>query len=146
MEMDMTTWLNFTKRSDGIITHYAPNTNESYHYGHTQTAKSDIMTWKPTGGTFVDVNVYTWLNLKYPFESQINMVSPNYSPLSTGILDYRSDISNCNGDPNDKLGATTEIKYHVFWWQCMPGYNAKVNWWDVFYNWDNAKKNKTKLY
>ena len=52
------------------------------------------------------------------------------------------------------MGATTEIKYHVFWWQSIPGFNNGIvdgtkkitNWWDIFYNWDNANNNKTKLY
>lgn len=158
MEMDMTTWLNFTKGNAGIITHWAPNSLKDYEYGNKASAKSDIETWKLSGGTFVDVNVYTWLNKSYAFENKINMISPAYN--ATVNIDYNKDISYPNA--NQMMGATTEIKYHVYWWQSMPGYNNNVldnimiggvsknigytNWWDIFYNWDDAKRNKTKLY
>ncbi len=158
MEMDITTWQNFTKGNNGIITHFAPNSLKSYEYGNKASVQSDIATWKISGGTKTDVNVYTWLNKSYVFENQINMVAPAYN--ATYNLNYKNDISYPN--PNQMMGATTEIKYHVYWWQSMPGYNNNIkdsmgtgsfkrnitmtNWWDVFYNWDNAKKNKTKLY
>lgn len=148
-ELDYNTWLNFTKGNAGIITHWAPNSLNSYEYGNKSFAKSDIQTWKPSGGTLVDVNVYTWLNKTYSFESQINMIAPG--AFATGIVDYSKDISYPNA--NQLMGATTEVKYHVFWWQSMPGYQNGIvdggktvtNWWDIFYNWDDAKRTGKKL-
>ena len=126
-------------------THYVPNAIVSYDYGQTKTAKSDIMTWKPSGGTFVDVNVSTWLGKKYPFENVISMTSPN--TFASGNVDYSQDA---------------QSKWFIFWWQSIPGYNNVVtdtigtgafakkitfnNWWDIFYNWDDAMKNGTKIY
>jgi uncharacterized protein YoxC len=148
-EIDINTWQNFTKGNAGIITHWAPNSKNSGEYGNKESSKSDIMTWKPSGGTFIDVNVYTWLNKIYKFESEINMISPAYNNIVN--INYNNDISYPN--PNQMLGATTEIKYHVFWWQSIPGFNNNIedngkkinNWWDIFYNWDDTKLHKKKL-
>jgi hypothetical protein len=148
-EIDIDTWQNFTKGNAGIITHWAPNSKNSYEYGNKESSKSDIMTWKPSGGTFIDVNVYTWLNKTYKFESEINMISPAYNNIVN--TNYNNDISYPN--PNQMMGATTEIKYHVFWWQSIPGFNNNIedngkkinNWWDIFYNWDDTKLYKKKL-
>jgi uncharacterized protein YoxC len=149
-QIDIDTWQNFTKGNAGIITHWAPNSKNAYEYGNKESSKSDIMTWKPSGGTFIDVNVYTWINKSYKFESEINMISPAYNNIVN--TNYNNDFSYPN--PNQMMGATTEIKYHVFWWQSIPGFNNGIvdgtkkitNWWDIFYNWDNANNNKTKLY
>ena len=148
-QIDINTWQNFTKGNNGIITHWAPNSKNSYEYGNKESSKSDIMTWKPSGGTFIDVNVYTWLNKTYKFESEINMISPAYNSIVT--INYNNDISYPNA--NQMMGATTEIKYHVFWWQSVPGLNNNIedngkkvtNWWDIFYNWDDAVRDRKKL-
>ena len=99
---------------------------------------SDILTWKPSGGTFVNLNRDSWLNKKYQFESQIagGMVS-NSAGLS-GTVDYTNDA---------------HVKWLIFWWQSIPGFNNNIvdgtttvnNWWDLFYNWDDAIRNKKRL-
>jgi len=148
--IDLMTWNKFAKTplNDGVITHYPPNVKNSSEFGLFNKVKSDLMTWKPSGGTFVDVNVYTWLNKSYAFETQINMKSP--SVFASGEIDYNKDFIVW---PEKITGNTVEIKYHVFWWQSMPGYNNNINdngdkfenWWDIFYNWDDAIKNRKKL-
>jgi hypothetical protein len=147
------TW-GFTPRDSagGVVkrprmgnTHYVPNAVVAYDYGQTNTVKSDIMTWKPSGGTYVDINVNTWLSKKYQYENTISMTSPN--TFATGTVDYSTDA---------------QSKWFIFWWQSIPGYNNTVtdtlgsgafakkitfnNWWDIFYNWDDAMKVGTKIY
>jgi hypothetical protein len=42
-----------------------------------------------------------------------------------------------------------QYKWLIFWMQSIPGYNNGItgvnDWWDLFYNWDNSKKNNLKL-
>jgi hypothetical protein len=121
--------------------HYVPNATSAYDYGQTNIVKSDIMTWKPSGGTYVDINSNTWLSKKYEFENNISMITPN--TFATGNVDYTKDA---------------QSKWFIFWWQSIPGYNNVVtdtikdkkitfnNWWDIFYNWDEAMKLGTKIY
>ena len=125
--------------------HYVPNATSAYDYGQTNVVKSDIMSWKPSGGTYVDINVNTWLDKKYAYENTISMITPN--TFASGNVDYTRDA---------------QSKWFIFWWQSIPGYGSNVtdnigtgafakkitfnNWWDIFYNWDNAMKSGTKIY
>ena len=121
--------------------HFVPNATVAYDYGQTNTVKSDIMTWKPSGGTYVDVSSNTWLSKKYEFENNISMITPN--TFATGNVDYTKDA---------------QSKWFIFWWQSIPGYGSNVtdtlngkkitfnNWWDIFYNWDDNMKKGTKLF
>jgi len=132
-----TYWGNFAlgRQSLGGYTHTPVNTLIQYDYNNTTTVASDIMTWKPSGGTMTSLNNTTWLNKVYSFSNQ--MVSPG--PFSTGNNDYNQDA---------------QTKWFIFWWQSIPGYNNGIidngnimtNWWDIFYNWDNTITNKTRLY
>lgn len=121
--------------------HYVPNATAAYDYGQTNSVKSDIMSWKPSGGTYVDISSNTWLNKKYAYENAIPMITPN--TFATGNVDYTNDA---------------QSKWFIFWWQSIPGYGSNVtdtfndkkmtfnNWWDIFYNWDDAMKSGTKIY
>lgn len=48
----------------------------------------------------------------------------------------------------------TWLQSPISWWQSIPGFNNTIpynnttleNWWDIFYNWDEAIKSKKKLY
>jgi hypothetical protein len=120
--------------------HFVPNATAAYDYGQTNIVKSDIMNWKPSGGTYVDINSNTWLSKKYEFENNISMITPN--TFATGNVDYTKDA---------------QSKWFIFWWQSIPGYGSNVtdtlngkkitfnNWWDIFYNWDDNMKKGTKL-
>jgi hypothetical protein len=140
MFIDNTTWsTQFAKVGRAGNTHWCPNSTKDYDYWNKTFVKSDIMTWKPSGGTYVDVNVDTWLGKKYQFESLISMLSP-------GPFKYESNLINYSND--------AQVKWFIFWWQSVPGNNNNIldgtkritNWWDIFYNWDNNIKKGTKLY
>ncbi len=117
-------------------THWCPNSTSGYDYWNKTSVLSDIETWKPSGGTFVNVNVDTWLGKKYAFESTVNMISA--SAFSTGEVNYSNDA---------------QSKWFIYWWQSIPGYNNTLkdndmsftNWWDIFYNWDDNIKKGTRL-
>jgi hypothetical protein len=136
VDKDNIWWSKFAKVGRAGNTHWCPNSKEAYDYWNKTSAKSDIMTWKPSGGNYIDVNVDTWLGKTYKFESSINMSSPG--PFATGTINYSNDA---------------QVKWFIFWWQSVPGYNNGIidgitkvnNWWDIFYNWDDAIKNNKKL-
>jgi hypothetical protein len=138
-------WLDkFAKAGRGGNTHWAPNSIKDYDWSNTTPAKSDIITWKPSGGTFVDVNVNTWVSKRYPFEKRISMVVP--SRYATGQYDFTNDAP---------------TKWFIYWWQSVPGMNNGItdvqgtgssakkitvsNWWDLFYNFDEAVMQNKKL-
>lgn len=47
--------------------HWPPNATSDYDYSNKIAVKSDIASWQPSGGTYVDVNVDTWLGKNYSF-------------------------------------------------------------------------------
>lgn len=113
-------------------THYPPNGIRAYDYANPTPAMSDIKTWKPSGGTFVSTNKDTWGNIKYSFLT----IGPNVGNFTNN---YDTNI---------------EVKWLIFWWQSIPGYNNQIpygtktltNWWDIFYKWDETIKTNRKLY
>ena len=132
-----TWWSKFAKTGRSGWTHMTFNTIKHYDYAKDSLVSTDIMTWKPSGGTYVNLNKDSWVNKTYVFESQIGGMSSNSAGLS-GTVNYSTD---------------PQVKWFIFWWQSVPGYNNGIldgttkvnNWWDIFYNWDDAIKNKTKL-
>jgi hypothetical protein len=132
-----TWWGKFAKTGRSGWTHMPFNTVKHYDYAKDSLVSTDIMTWKPSGGTFINLNKDSWTNKTYLFESQIGGMSSNSAGLS-GTVNYSTD---------------PQVKWFIFWWQSVPGYNNGIidgttkvnNWWDIFYNWDDAIKNKTKL-
>ena len=127
---------NFAKDRNTIggYTHTPVNTTKEYDYNNTSTVSSDITTWKPSRGIGIPTNNLSWLNITYTFSNQ--MIAPN--SFATGNDDWNKD---------------SQTKWFIYWWQSLPGYNNNIednskkitNWWDIFYNWDDAIKNKTKL-
>ena len=111
--------------------HWPPNATSDYDYGNKVAVKSDIASYQPSGGTYVDVNVDNWLGKKYSF--------PMTATNIIGESNYDNDA---------------QVKWFIYWWQSIPGYNNTIpynnttleNWWDIFYNWDEAIKSKKKLY
>jgi hypothetical protein len=118
----------------GGFTHTPVNTTKQYDYGNMSIVSSDITTWKPSGGVGVNTNNLSWLNITYTFSGQ--MVAPG--PFATGNEDWNK---------ND------QVKWFIYWWQSIPGYNNNIedngkkitNWWDLYYNWDEAIKLKKRL-
>ena len=127
---------NFAKDRNTIggYTHTPVNTTKQYDYNNTSVVSSDITTWKPSRGIGIPTNNLSWLNITYTFSNQ--MIAPG--PFATGNEDWNKD---------------SQTKWFIYWWQSLPGYNNNIedngkkvaNWWDIFYNWDDAIKNKTKL-
>jgi len=106
------------------MTHFPPNTSTDYDYDNKSLVESDIEDWKPLGGSKKLINSDRWIGLQLS----------KYPSLISTIDDY-------NKDP--------QYKWLIFWMQSIPGYNNGItgvnDWWDLFYNWDNAVKNKSKL-
>lgn len=132
LDKDNIWWDKFAKVGRAGNTHWCPNSTSHYDYGNKTLVKSDIMTWKPSGGTFVDVNVDTWLSSKkYNFDMVVNT-------LTGGSYDNNT---------------SDQVKWLIFWWQSVPGYQNNItdgnktipNWWDLYYNWDDAVKSGKKL-
>ncbi len=125
-------WGNFAKVGRCGWTHIVPNSDAGYDYGNITLKPSDIKTWKPSGGTYVDVNKNTWTNIKYNFVM--------------GGDEVGGAKSNYENDPH--------TKWLIFWWQSIPGYNNQIpygtktltNWWDIYYKWDETIKTNRKLY
>ena len=122
----------------GGFTHTPVNTTTQYDYNNTTTVSSDMSNWKPSGGVGVNTNNITWVNKNYTFSNQ--MIS--LSPFASGNVDWNKNA---------------EIKWFIYWWQSLPGYENNIkdtfngsnitlnNWWDLFYNWDDALKYKKGL-
>ena len=104
-------------------THCPPNTTKGYDWNNKTLTLSDIEDWKPTGGTKKLINSDRWINLKYNNLPTLNVVKYD------------------EGDP--------QYKWLLYWMQSMPGYNNGItgvnDWWDMFYNWDDAARNGKKL-
>lgn len=113
------------------MTHFPPNTNVDYDYSNSTLVDSDIRDWKPEGGNISKVNVDTWLKRTYNFPFNIF---------------WADNIT--HGVKND-----AHYKWFIYWFQAFPNLNSNIqykrpngtntflsNWWDLFYNWDNAKK------
>ena len=108
-------------------THFPPNGDDDYDYCNSISIESDLFNWTPQGGDKTIINCETWSNINY------NTPDVNYYNLNK-----------------------IEVKWLITWFQSIPGYNNNIsylrdgnnynltNWWDLFYNWDNAiKEGKT---
>jgi len=126
-------WLYEPGRAGRV--HNPPNTfdDEQYGYSIDRDYVSDIMNWLPDGGEFKNINFETWTTTNF-----------NYGEIPSNFLGL---IMQSN---------TAEIKWLTFWSQSIPGENNNIpylkngeeyiltNWWDLFYNWDEAiTENKT---
>ena len=126
-------WLYEPGRAGRV--HNPPNTfdNEQYGYSIDRNYLSDIMNWRPDGGEFKSVNFKTWTDIEFKY----------------GVIPY----NNIGGQPY-----TSEIQWLTFWSQSIPGENNNIpytrdgmnykltNWWDLFYNWDEAITRKKTLW
>lgn len=114
-------------------THFPPNATSDYDYCNQNSIESDLFNWTPQGGVKQIVNCSTWRDLS------LNFTYNKYSD---------EGIHNINNDPH--------TKWLITWFQSIPGQNNKIpynkdgqehiltNWWDIFFNWDEAiSENKT---
>jgi len=124
-------WLYEPGRAGRV--HNPPNTfgDEEYGYSIDREYMSDIMNWLPDGGEFKNINFETWTTTNF-----------NYGEIPNHTEQYTTRY--------------TEIQWLTFWSQSIPGENNNIpytkdgrnyklsNWWDLFYNWDEAiTENKT---
>ena len=110
-------------------THFPPNGTADYDYSNTSYINTDICNWEPLGGKQQSINCTLWMNpkLSYPLQSTWS---------------------------NDYMDSDAQWKWIVCFFQSIPGYNNNIpfhgsvltDWWDIFYNWDNANKNKELLW
>ncbi len=103
--------------------HFPPNALNDYDYNNLTQVESDIEDWKPdASGTFKKINKNIWNNYNYSWPKDV-------------FVDSQSN-------------------WLVYWYQSIPNmnsnlsYNGKIlrNWWELFYNWDDAIKNKKTLW
>lgn len=124
-------WGILNNKTDGYAdstrlgcTHKPPNTTKDYDWDNKTLTMSDIEDWKPFGGLMKNINSDRWM-------STILSMLPT-TPSVT--YDYTKDA---------------QYRWLIFWMQSFPGYNNGIqgvnDWWDLFYNWDDAIKNKKKL-
>ena len=129
--LDSRFWGSYSNPTDGYAdsthlgcTHKPPNTNRDYDWNNKTPTLSDIEDWKPTGGNKKLINSDRW----------INATLSTMPSVPTITYDYNKDA---------------QYKWLIFWMQSIPGYNNGItgvnDWWDLFYNWDNSKKNNLKL-
>lgn len=120
-------------------THFTPNSTKDYDYDNGRKIASDIADWNPNGGKKDTVTSITWKK-----EIRNSQITINKTKSHTK---WNMFIGNWigGGDPH---GA-----WLVYWFQSIPSekkitFDGKVvtNWWDIFYNWDDAKKKQLKLY
>ena len=98
-------------------THHPPNTTVDYDYNNTTLVASDIMDWKPAGGTTTMINNNTWGNINYPWPA---ILFPSLPPVP-------------------------ESNWYIFWMQSMPGNGNQIpsgsrwmtNWWRFMSDWDS---------
>lgn len=116
-------------------THFPPNAENDYEYCQPNSIESDIMNWTPQGGEKIIVGCNTWTDIQYNFEMRVQNVN---------------DIADYNKDP--------QTKWLLYWFQSIPGHNNNIpyvrdgvnytitNWWDLFYNWDEAISQNKNLW
>lgn len=123
-------------------THYTPNSTGDYDYDNKTLILSDIGDWNPNNnGVKKLVNINDWQNSRL---LPVKLPSFNQSQ-------YWSDLTRANDIGWDPQGG-----WLIYWFQSIPsnkpitysqnGTNYTINnWWDIFYNWDDAINQKMGL-
>ncbi len=117
-------------------THFPPNTNIDYDYSNNNLFDSDIKDWKPDGGEKSKINADTWTKIPYNFPKNIFWTTKG-----------------------DNVERDSGYKWLIYWFQSFPNSNSNIpyttnvgkktiltNWWDIFYNWDDAISKKKTLW
>jgi hypothetical protein len=142
-----TMWNNFvgsltsTGRPKGCgNTHFAVNSLRAYEYDNQTMISSEITDWNPNGTSVKsEVNNSNW-------KKNITIQLPlNYTMPSSS---YKKETS------RNIIGNDPEGGWLIYWFQSIPGENNKItygnkpltNWWDIYYNWDDAITKKMNLY
>jgi hypothetical protein len=121
-------------------THFTPNSEGDYDYNNTSVVSSDINDWNPdNSGKKIMVNNSTWV-----YERKFNAVLPQVNQIQRF-----KDLSG-----KAIVGQDPQGGWLLFWFQSIPSKNSGIpyktgvisNWWDLFYDWDDAIRNKKKLW
>lgn len=124
-------------------THYTPNSTGDYDYDNKTLILSDIGDWNPNNnGVKKLVNINDWQNSRL---LPVKLPSFNQSQ-------YWGDLTRANDIGWDPQGG-----WLIYWFQSIPsnkpitysqnGTNYTINnWWDIFYNWDDAINQKKGLF
>ena len=118
-------------------THFPPNTNKDYDYENKNLVESDINDWKPEGGNKTTINSENWIG--------------KFTNVPSTIYWASKAADNIKYDP--------QFNWLIYWFQSIPNKGSNIsyktnagkqttltNWWDLFYNWDDAIKNKKTLW
>lgn len=125
-------WSRFTGYAGGSFRpgrcgdcHHPPNATKDYDYHNQNPVESDIMDWRPEGGTQTPVSCRTWEQISYPY--------PYPASRNRRLFE---------GDDN----------WYVFWMQSIPGLDpiptigpGLTNWWRFMGDFDGALAEGTKL-
>jgi hypothetical protein len=99
-------------------THHPPNTRIDYDYNNSTLVASDILDWKPEGGTKTLVNNNTWASINYAWPQG-----------TTPDVESNWYILWMQSFP----GYNNKIPY--------AGTKQMTNWWEFLSNWDNTTIN-----
>jgi hypothetical protein len=123
-------------------THFTPNSTGDYDYSNTTDVLSDIGDWNPNNnGKKTLINKNAWTFKRTP-------------PFQVPTVENHK---RWNDHANYTLGTDPQSGWLIYWFQSIPS-NTRIsytengvekvieNWWDIFYNWDDAIKNKKNLY
>lgn len=134
-------WKKFVgSRGEGRCgdTHNTPNSTYTYDYDNSVSVLSDITDWNPNGGKKVAVNKTNWRR---------SLVNPQITTNKTKSHQHWNSLI------DNTIAYDPQSGWLLYWFQSIPsnktitfGNNTVTNWWDIFYNWDDAMKNKKKLY
>ncbi len=118
-------------------THFPSNTNKDYDYNNKNLIESDINDWKPDGGNSSKVNSENWIG--------------KFTNVPSTIYWASKASDNIKYDP--------QFNWLIYWFQSIPNKGSNIpyklksgkqtvltNWWDLFYNWDDAINNKKTLW
>jgi hypothetical protein len=117
-------------------THFPVNASRAYDYDNSTPFNSEITNWNPSG----TANPTTVSSSSWKKGVTINYVMPTST--------YKTETSR-NVIGNDPQGG-----WMIYWFQSIPskdnnipyGNKKLTDWWDIYYNWDDAIINKKNLF
>ena len=128
---------NGRERGCGTV-HYPVNANSGYQYNNSGSVLSDIENWLPdNSGEQTLINSDSWKR-----DITISTSMPIWN-------DYKSQTQ------RSIIGNDPQGGWMIYWFQSIPGetlipFNKEnknyrlSNWWDLFYDWDNANRENHK--
>lgn len=128
------------------LVHSPPNAEFDYDYDNETFVDSDILDWKPSGGTKKPINKNAW---HYP------RVMPVHIPKIPTDLHQRWSSWT---EASNHVGGDPQGGWLIYWMQSIPSKNNNIpydyngvdytitNWWDIIYKWDETIMNNRNLF